>query len=332
MNILITGGCGYIGSLLIRKLPFAFDEKIEVTIFDNLSSGKEKVLANLPSKSSYRFIRGDILKKEDLRNALDGIDNVIHLAAVTGAVDSFSMPDLYMQVNFEGTKNVVATCLEKGIDQLIYASTCNVYGGKRVNKKLNEASLVKPPNPYAISKHEGELECLKYYRKYKLPVTCLRFATNHGWAPGIRFNLAINLFAFKAIIGEKITIFNSGEDWRPYIHVQDTVRAIISTIKAPEDVKIGEVFNVGTNSENYMVNQVAQIVQENVENDVEVVHIETDCPHFSYMVDFSKIKQKLGFNTNFSVAEGVRELAEKFKQLNANFNTLVTPLTTKDLQ
>ena len=329
MNLLITGGCGYIGSLLIRKLPFAFTDKIDITVFDNLSSGREYMLANLPSKAKYRFFRGDVLKKQDLLKAMENKDIVIHLAAITGVCDSFNMPDLFMKVNYEGTKNVVETCLEQGIGRLIYASTCNVYGGKRENKVLNEKSPITPPNPYADSKYKGELECRKYHKDYKLPVTCLRFATNYGWSPGIRFNLAINLFTFKAVIGEKIKIFDTGEDWRPYIHVQDTVRAITAAIKAPEDVAIGEVFNVGSNEENYKVNQVAQLVKENVENDVDIVHIEKEGLHFSYKVEFSKIKQKLGFHTRFSVVDGIKELAEKFKQLFNNSKMLVPNLTSE---
>jgi len=326
LNLLITGGCGYIGSLLIRQLPLAFNDRIRVTILDNLSSGKEQVLANLTSKADYRFMRGDVLKKEDLLKAVKNNDIVIHLAAVTGAGDSFDMPSLYNQVNYEGTKNVLEICVEQGIERIIYASTCNVYGGKREETKLTEESPIIPPNPYAESKYKGELDCLKYFKKLRLPVVCLRFATNYGWAPGIRFNLAINLFTFKAIIGEKIVIFNSGEDWRPYVHVKDTVNAIIMAIKSPEDVAVGEVFNVGSNKENYQANQIAQLVKENIAEDVNVVHSKTNKPHFSYMVDFSKIKKKLGFETNYSVIDGIREIAEKFKQLYANNKSRVPML------
>lgn len=332
MNFLITGGCGYIGSLLIRKLPFAFDERINISILDNLTYKNENMLANLPSKADYRFIRGDVLKKEDLKKALSKKDIVIHLAAITGAGDSFNMPSLYNKVNYEGTKNVLETCLEQGIVRLIYASTCNIYGGKIKDTNLNEESPINPPNPYAESKYKGELECHKNYKNYGLPVTCLRFATNYGWSPGIRFNLAINLFTFKALIGEKLTIFDTGEDWRPYIHVKDTVRAIIKAIQAPEDVVIGEVFNVGSTEENYQINQIAKLVQENVKKDVEIVHIQNNSQHFSYRVDFSKIKKKLEFTISRSVVDGIREIAEKFKQLYSIEKPSVSFLKTNDHQ
>ena len=320
MNFLITGGCGYIGSLLIRKLPFAFDEKIKVTILDNFYSGKENVLANLSSKAKYKFIKGDIRKKEDLQKALNKTDVVVHLAAITGAHDSSSISDLFMQVNYEGTKNLLETCSEQGIDRLIYASSCYIFGGKSEKMKLIEDSPINPPNPYAKSKYKGELECLKFHNKKNLPVTCLRLATNYGWSPGIRFNLIVNLFTFKALIGENIPVFGSGEDWRPFIHVQDTVRAVILTIKAPGDVVDGEVFNVGSNKENYRINQIARMVKKTVASDVEIVHINKDVQNCSYNVDFSKIKQKLGFNTNFSVVDGINEIAKKFKQLLYNIN------------
>ncbi|KXH74453.1 MAG: hypothetical protein AM326_00195 [Candidatus Thorarchaeota archaeon SMTZ-45] len=315
MNFLITGGCGYIGSLLIRKLPFAFNEKTNVTILDNLSSGKEYVLANLPSKAKYKFIKGDIRKKEDLQKALDKTDVVIHLAALTGSNNSFNLQDLFRQVNYEGTKALMETCLKHGVERVIYASSCNIYGGKLEKTKITEQSAINPPNPYAKSKYNGELECLKYFRKNKLPVTCLRLATNYGWSPGIRFNLTINLFTFKALIGDNIPVFGSGDDWRPFIHVQDTVRAIIMTIKAPEDVVNGEIFNVGSNEENYRINQIAEMVKDAVVNDVEIVYIRKDDPPCTYNVDFSKIKSILGFDANFSVLDGIKEIADRFQQL-----------------
>lgn len=297
-NILITGSLGYIGSALLRELnPSNFGI---IRILDNLSVGKVTSMMNL-SESTLQYnpelIIGDIrTKEEDVYPAMENVDTVIHLAGVT-TLSQYS-PEMIgrtMSINVSGTETLLDVAEDCGVSKFIYASTCNVYGN---NSKMNltEGDPIDPLNPYARTKYLAEQEVLK--RKSLSPL-CLRLATNYGWAPGIRWNLVINKFVMYKAMREPLSVYGEGNNWRAFIHVQDSARAFLHGLEK----NLEGIYNVG--DVNLTVQDIVRLLNYN------------DITYFpereksSYHVSFDKFK-KTGFAPSIPIGEGIRDLERRF--------------------
>ncbi len=298
--ILITGGCGYVGtalsSLLMRR-------REEFRILDDLSGCSP---LNLLFLNHVEFVWGDVRKPDDLRQAMEDVDTIIHLAAklptAPGMVDAVQGD--VESVNYLGTKNVLEEARKRDA-KVLFASTCNVYG---IGRNLKENAEAKPLNPYSKSKLKAEKLCLEYYEKYGLDVTILRLASLYGYSPGVRFNLVVNYFTLRAILGYNLTVFGKGENWRPFLHVDDAAKAFLFLM---EKGRSGEIYNVG--GENFRIMEVADIICNTV-NPVDIEFLPDREPEFSYSVDFSKIRE-LGYKPSYTIQRGVEDLAEKLKVL-----------------
>ncbi len=299
--ILITGGNGYIGSA-ISELLMREDE--EFRIMDDLS-GSDPL--NLLFLNHVDFYWGDVRDKEDLKKAFRDVDTVIHLAAKLPATPGMldEVREEVETVNYYGTLNVLEEARKRDA-QVLFASSCNIYG---VGYKLNETSQVKPLNPYSESKLKAERACLEYHEKYGLDVKILRLASNYGYSPGVRFNLVVNYFVLRAILGYSLTVFGDGDNWRPFIHVKDAARAFLFLRNHGES---GEIYNVG--GENFRIKEVAETVIQVVNPSTGIDFIKDRKPEFSYNVDFTKIRET-GFETLFDLQSGVRDLASRLRAL-----------------
>jgi len=304
MVILVTGGAGFIGSLLIRELAKEYPGET-IRILDNMSRETWFALKNLPENANYELIIGDIRKEEDLRKAMKDVDLVFHLAAITNAPLSFERKETTKQVNWIGTKKVAEFAL-KNDAKLIYTSTASVYGP--TSGLVKEDHPCKPASPYAEYKLLGEKEILKLCEQ-GLKATILRLATNYGFTPGFRMEgIVINRFVFRACFGNPITVYGTGEQKRPFIHVKDSVRALLFTAKNQEKMN-GEIYNVV--GQNLSVNQIVECIRKFIPK-IEVVHIKgtKHLTELSYEMDGTKI-EKLGFKPKFSVEDGIKELIDK---------------------
>ncbi len=305
-DLLVTGGCGYIGSALVPLL--ADDDRVgRVVVFDDLSSGSPRNLMGCVEDIEFR--QGDVREYGDVESGARGVDAVVHLAAITGADSTHDRREETYATNLEGTRNVLTAAGKMGVERVVLASSCNIYG-RATSTDIDEGTEPDPINPYAETKRESEQLLAEYADDHGLSGTALRLSTVYGDAPGIRFNLVVNQFVFRALTGRPLTVYGDGSNWRPFIHVRDAARAYRAAALAPDDW-LKPVYNVGANTENYRISDVATLISEAIDA-VDVTYLEDEHPGPSYHVNFDRVAET-GFELDYSLDEGVRDLARRFR-------------------
>ena len=305
-DVLVTGGCGYIGSDLIPRLA-ADDAVGEVVVLDSLASGSPRALMGAVD-DSLTFRRGDVREYGDVESAMRGVDTVVHLAAITGAASTHDRREETVAVNYEGTENVLKAAGKLGVENVVFASSCNVYG-RATSTDIDETVDPDPINPYAETKLDSEALLREYCKEFEMDGTALRMATNFGYSPGIRFNLVVNYFVFRALTGRSLTVYGDGSNWRPFIHVSDAARAYKHAAVNPDDWT-ELVYNVGTNDHNYQISDIADIVDDEV-GAVDITYLEDEHPGPSYHVNFDRL-EATGFEPQTTLREGIRDIAARF--------------------
>lgn len=308
-KILITGAAGYIGSILTRQL---IDRGYYVIGYDNLTFGGESLLS-IFSNTKFKFIKGDIRNLQNLREVLrNELYGVIHLAAIVGDPACAKDPQTAKQVNWEASKNLFDICNnDTNIVRFIFASTCSNYGKMPGDIYLNENSPLNPVSLYAELKVKFEEYLLTSKIRENFIPTSLRFATAYGISPRMRFDLTVNEFMRDVTLGKELKIFGE-QFWRPYCHVEDLARACIFALEAKEEKVNQNVFNVGETSENYTKKMIAEEILKIIPDaKISYVHKEED-PR-DYKVDFSKIKNELGFFITKKVPDGLNEIYNLIK-------------------
>ena len=293
MTVLVTGGAGYIGSALVHVLA---DRGHVIRVLDDFRASSPRNLVDAPPVD---FVRGDIGDPTTVEAAMDGAERVIHLAAITGAAQSHGRRESVAAVNVAGTETVLEAAEAAGVDRVVFASSCNVYGETNA-EHLVETDEPAPRNPYAESKLAGERRC----RDATVDCVALRLATNFGWSPGIRFNLVVNGFVFRALAGEPLTVYGDGTNWRPFIHVRDAARALVDAV----DWTPG-TYNVG--HENVRIDAIAAAVDRAVDRAVEIDYLRDRDPGPSYHVDFANASAQ-GLETEIALDAGIDELVARF--------------------
>ena len=303
MNVLVTGGCGYIGSVLVPLLRG--DDRVEqVVVLDDLSSGSPRNLVGSLGPG-VTFRRGDIREYGDVESAVREVDAIVHLAAITGAASTHDRREETFATNLDGTRNVLRAAGKFGVESIVLASSCNVYG-RAMSTEIDETVEPEPINPYAESKYESERLLEGHVADHDAAGTALRLSTVYGYAPGIRFNLVVNAFVFRALTGRPLTVYGDGSNWRPFIHAHDAARAYRAALLAPEGWP-ELVYNVGESEENYRIEEIAQVVREEV-GPVEITYLEDEHPGPSYHANFDRLTGT-GFEPERTLREGARGLA-----------------------
>ena len=307
-TVLVTGGCGYIGSALVPQL--LDDSRVgEVVVFDSLASGSPSNLAGAVT-DRLQFRRGDIREYGTVESAMRGVDTVVHLAAITGAASTHDRRDETFAVNRDGTENVLTAAGKFDVDTVVLASSCNNYG-RAATTNIDEKTEQNPLNPYAESKVAAEKLLASAVERYGINGTAVRMSTNYGWAPGIRFNLVVNQFVFRELTDRPLTVYGDGSNWRPFIHVEDAARAYAEAALDPESWP-QLVYNVGSTEENYRIEEIAEIVSEELGHDIGITYLEDEQPGPSYHVNFDRLSET-GFDTEWTLQDGVRDLATRLR-------------------
>jgi len=234
MRVLVTGGAGFIGSHIVEH----FQGKADVRVLDNLRSGCRKNLEGL----EHEFIEGSITDRDAVRNAVDGVDYIFHMAAMISVPESMEKPIECIEINTTGTLVVLEEAAKAGVKKLCFSSSAANYGDNPVVPKV-ETMLPEPKSPYAITKLDGEYYCALFTREGKLATGVMRYFNVFGprQDPNSAYAAAVPIFIDKAVKNEPITIFGDGEQTRDFIYVKDIVAA--NVFLAMNDTEPG-FFNV----------------------------------------------------------------------------------------
>jgi len=301
MHVFVAGGAGYIGSVLV---PVLLEGGHRVTVLDRLYFGDTLARQAARFGERLRVVRGDVRSFD--RGLLSSVDGVVDLSGISNDPSCELEPDLTRSVNVDGAKRLAVSAREAGVRRYVFSSSCSVYGhGEGLG--LSEESVRHPVSLYARAKTEAEDFLLGRASPGSMEVTCLRLATVFGLSPRMRFDLAVNVMTKNAYVGRRITVDGGGRQWRPFVHVRDVARAFELALTSDASLVAGQVFNVGSDTNNVQILNLAFRVRDAVPG-TEVVHAPTDPDLRDYNVSFEKIQRVLPFRAERSLDDGIREV------------------------
>lgn len=312
-HILITGGAGYIGSLLTSELLRA---NYRVTVLDDLLFGGESLLGFL-HHPNFHFVKTDVTEARAIRDNVRGEWPVpyaiVHLAAIVGFPACQAVgPQVAWRYNVEATKMVFEQAADLGVGRCVFASTYSNYGLSSDGKPVTEESPLNPQSLYAETKIAAEEYLLAQKDASTAPLS-FRFATLYGISPRTRFDLIVNQFVLEAFTKRELIIYQRGYS-RSFVHVRDVVRGIIMGLEAPEGTIRGQVFNMGTPEGNYSKDEIVGLVLKRMpETVVQYKDLTFGGDMRDITVSFEKIRRVLGFETTLTVDDGVREVLHALK-------------------
>jgi nucleoside-diphosphate-sugar epimerase len=282
-----------------------------VRVLDLLLHGQNGELSLL-KEMGVEVQQGDIRDPEARRRALEGVDEVVNLAAIVGDPACARDPELAEEVNVKAARALATEAHEAGVRRFVFASTCSNYGRMAdPTVPIDEDGELAPVSLYASQKVEME-KALLGGEFGDLPVTCLRFATLYGVAPRMRFDLTVNEFTRDLWADRELEVFGE-QFWRPYVHVKDAARCVRTVMEAADSAVVGEVYNVGRSGENYRKLDLVELIQDQLgPRNVSFVHRDED-PR-DYKVAFDKVRERLGFETRMTVPEGITELISALEE------------------
>jgi nucleoside-diphosphate-sugar epimerase len=304
MKVIITGGAGYVGSVLTALL---LAEGHQVRVLDSLTHGGDSLLGAW-CHPGFEFVRGDVRDRATVKQAVSGRDAVVHLAAIVGDPACARNPDLARAVNLDASLQLIEESQRAGVDRFVFASTCSNYGKmKDADAYVDEDSELSPVSLYAETKVAVEMALLKSHLGNGWSPTPLRFATVYGVSPRMRFDLTVNEFTMEMLTRKHLKVFGE-QFWRPYVHVRDAARGITMVLNSPKEKVRGRVFNVGATDQNFQKQQLVELIQPYAPDAVVEFVRKTEDPR-DYRVSFSRIAGELGFETSRSVPQGIEEIA-----------------------
>ena len=301
MKVLVTGGAGYIGSILTRML---LERGYKVKCLDRFFFGMESLKDVMPNPN-LEIIKDDVRWFDP--NILKDVDAVLDLAALSNDPSGELDPAKTYDINYLGRVRTARLSKEYGVERYILASSCSVYGF-REGVILDENSPVSPLTTYAKCNVLAERAVLPLADD-KFTVTALRQATVYGLSPRMRFDLAINGMVLGAFKNKKIPVMRDGTQWRPFIHVKDTSKAFITVLESPKEKVNGQIFNVGSNEQNIQIYPLAKMIGEAIGEPIDIEWYGSPDKR-SYRVNFDKIKNVLGFKPNYTPKDGAKEVYE----------------------
>jgi len=300
-NVLVIGGAGYIGSALLPKL---LDRGYRVRVLDLLVYGTEPI-ESVIDHPNLEVVQGDFRHVDKVVEAMHGIDSVVHLGAIVGDPACDLDEQLTVEVNLTATRMIAQVAKGWGANRFIFASTCSVYGAG--DEVLDERSQLNPISLYGRTKLVAE-KVLRRMADENFSPTIVRFSTIYGLSGRTRFDLVVNLLAAKAKTESKITVFG-GDQWRPFVHVDDAAKAVQMILDAPRELVGNEVFNVGSDEQNYKIAEIGELVAQYVPT-AELMVSEDATDLRNYRVSFAKIRQTLDYHPEWTVESGIQQVLE----------------------
>ena len=300
-KVLVTGGAGFIGSNLVKKLVLDHNE---VVVIDDLSSG---YISNIDNFKDIHFINGDIRNINDVKKAMNGVEVVFHLAASVGNKRSIDFPILDSEINVLGTINILNECVRSGVRKIVTSSSAGIFGELKTIP-IKEDHPIEPDSPYGCSKLCEEKLSLSYSKLYDLEAICLRYFNVYG--PNQRYDAygnVIPIFVYKMLHNEPIIVYGDGNQTRDFIHVNDIVQA---NINASNSYGVNEAFNIAS-GQRVSINQLINLITENYNKDIKIKYIDKrpgDVMHS--LADISFAKNKIHFDPKVNLNIGIQEYVE----------------------
>ncbi len=297
-NVLVTGGGGYIGNILTGQL---LNAGYKVTILDWFAFGKH-LLGSLRSHPGLSILNQDIRTASP--DMISGFDVICDLAALSNDPCGDLEPELTRQINYHARARLGRMAKAVGVRRYLLASSCSVYGVNG-DEAATEESRVSPITTYAECNVMSE-EALFAMSDSSFSVTSLRNSTAFGLSPRMRFDLVINIMTLNALRDQKILIHGDGQQHRPFIHIADISRAFIKAMQAPVEAVEGQIFNLGC--DNMKISDLADIVSGTLPFDIDVSYVPDNADKRDYTVSFDKVRDRLGFEPEISIRDGVMEI------------------------
>ncbi|MBK8531746.1 MAG: SDR family oxidoreductase [Flavobacteriales bacterium] len=298
-NIFITGGAGYVGSVLVPKL---LDKGYSVTVLDLMIYGEEV----LPKHERLNAVKGDIRDQALLKKLLPGHDAVIHLACISNDPSFELNPDLGKSINLDAFEPLVRISKESGVKRFVYASSSSVYGIKE-EPNVTEDMVLEPLTDYSKFKAQCE-EILDRFQSDDFTTVTIRPATVCGYGKRLRLDLSVNILTNLAVNKGEITVFG-GTQKRPNIHIEDMTDLYVQLLELPKERIAGKIWNAGY--DNFTIAEIAGMVRNVIGEHVKIVTTPTDDLR-SYHVSSEKIKNDIGFVATHSLEDAVRDLKKAF--------------------
>jgi nucleoside-diphosphate-sugar epimerase len=304
MRVLVTGHHGYIGSAIVPMLRAAGHDVVGVDTF--FYEGCDLYAASV----DIECVRADVRDLE--AEHLEGVDAIVHLAALSNDPVGELDPALTHEINFEATARLARLGRACGVGRFVFASSCSMYGAAETSAAVDETAPLAPLTAYAKSKVRSEEAFWSLAGDGFSPVS-LRNATAFGVSPRLRMDIVLNNLVGWAVTSGRVRLLSDGSAWRPLVHVEDIGRAVLAALDAPREAVHAEAFNVGSDAENHRIVQLAEIVRDTVEGtSVEVADDGVDVR--SYRVDFSKFAETLpAYTPTWTAAAGARELLAAYR-------------------
>ncbi|MDX2361101.1 MAG: NAD-dependent epimerase/dehydratase family protein [Crocinitomicaceae bacterium] len=303
MKVLITGGAGFIGSNLAKRLV---DDGHEVVVLDSLLRGNK---LEKDTFAKIDFIKGDVRDLDTVITASKGCDLIFHFAAVLGVDIVADNPVETMDVEVIGTRNVVSAAEVNNIKKIMYASTSGIYGHSAIENALTEEVLVDPRTSYAMAKRYNEIYLASHYEEKGIDVVSLRFFNVYGWNQDTR--MVIPLFFEQARNGKNITVFGTGNQTRDFTYIDDTIEACVRLM----DLKGCHIINIANEAE-WCITDVAQQIHEITNSSSKIIYIEAPKKRYDYEVErrvgsSDKLRKLASYKPDTSLGEGLKKIYER---------------------
>lgn len=312
MDVLVTGGAGYIGSGLLLKLGKELPDAT-ITSLDNLSTGDYRHVSQLKKDKRYCLLVGDVRKKSDLKKAMtEDTAVVVHMAAMPGLELCRKQPKKAIDTNVYGTHLLLEEAVTQNVERFIFTSSAAVYGAPQQHP-VAETHPLKPVNLYGVTKVAAEQLTNASHMTHGLATTILRLSNVYGISAYTRLNLVIPKFVWQAVNNNPLTVRADGKQQRDFVHVHDVIDAVIRCVKAQKQVVAGETFNIG--GEALTVNQIAETVIQEAEQRLgkkvskTFIPLEPDEVYTSsFNYDYRRAYERIGYMPKRKVSQGVSEL------------------------
>lgn len=304
-RILVTGGAGYVGSILTEKL---LEREYSVVVLDNFAY-TDVGIRHLFGHANLAVIEGDIRDGKAVREALNEVECVIHLAAVANDPSGELNPELTRSTNYSAYPVILKLAKKSDVQRFINASTFGVYGIK-YEPNVTEDLPPEPLKEYSICKAKSE-EVTKEFNSPDFVTTSLRCATVCGWSRRMRFDLIVNTLTYHALLYKKITVLG-GDQQRPQIHIQDITDYFMELLTAPAHLIAGEVFNAG--GQNASISDIAEAIKEIIGEEIEIEKAPPRDDERSYHVSSEKIVRTLGLRPKKTIHDAVFDIADAYQK------------------